>query len=141
MNPRIKGFSLIELLVVVSIIGVLASIAIPQYTEFVAKGRRALAKTTLQQQVQFMERYYTQNGRYTTDVAGTTFVTLTPSSEVTDFYTFSFVSASTNAQAFVIQAAPQGAQANDRCGTMSISHTGIKSISGAASGVTVTQCW
>lgn len=141
MKNRHRGFSLMELLVVVCIIGILAGIAIPQYGDMVARGRRALAKSVLQEQAQFMERYYTQNGRYTSDAAGTTMVTLNPSAEATDFYTFSFDTGATDAQKFLLKAVPINAQANDRCGTLTLTNTGMKNITGGASGVTSDQCW
>lgn len=59
-----KGFTLIELMITVAVVGVLASIAYPSYTEFVAKSRRAQAKTTLSMAQQWMERFYTENYSY-----------------------------------------------------------------------------
>ena len=60
MNQRQGGFTLIELMITVAIIGILAAVAYPAYTEQVAKGRRADARVRLVAAQQWMERYYTE---------------------------------------------------------------------------------
>ena len=58
------GFTLIELMIVVAIIGILASIAYPSYHDSVLKGRRAEARTAIAELMQQQERYMTQNNTY-----------------------------------------------------------------------------
>ena len=65
------GFSLLELMVVMAIIGIIAAFAYPSYTQTVVKTRRNTAKSCLAEYAHFMERFYTANLRYDKDDAGT----------------------------------------------------------------------
>ena len=130
-----KGFTLIELMIVVAIVGVLAAIAYPSYQEYIARARRADAKTVLLENAQFLERFYTQNGSYLT---ATLPITEAPKDGGTKFYDISFVAAQT-ATAFQIQAAPKNAQSGDKCGTLIVNHSNQKSVSGAT--LDSQTCW
>lgn len=66
-----RGFTLIELMIVVAIVGILAAIAYPAYTDSVRKGRRAEARAALMNLLQQQERYMTQNSSYETFAVGT----------------------------------------------------------------------
>ncbi|XAH21728.1 type IV pilin protein [Xylophilus sp. GW821-FHT01B05] len=64
MKKASSGFTLIEVMIVVAIIGILAAIAYPSYKDSILKGRRAEGRAALQELLQQQERYMTQNGRY-----------------------------------------------------------------------------
>lgn len=64
--PRARGFTLIELMITVAVVGILAAIAYPAYTNQIAKGRRAECRAGLYMAMQQQERYYTQYNRYAT---------------------------------------------------------------------------
>ena len=67
-RQRVAGLTLIELLCVISIIGILAAISYPMFAEQAAKGRRASARALMYEVLQHEERFYTENNTYTTDL-------------------------------------------------------------------------
>ena len=119
-----KGFTLIELMIVIAIIAILLSIALPSYQDSVRKSRRATAQSDLLVLVNFMERTYTESNAY--NPAGFSLPYTASPKSGTQFYTLS-LSASTEAS-YTLQAAPVvgSPQASDTCGTMTITHTGVK---------------
>ena len=125
-----KAFTLLELMIVVAIVGILASIAIPSYQESVRKSRRADATGALYVFANSMERFFTVNNKY--DGAA--------DEDDTDFYD---LSKTANATTYTLSAAPisGSAQVNDSCGTLTLTHTGIEGVTGQESGYTAADCW
>lgn len=140
------GFNLIELMVVVAIIGIIAAIAYPSYTEQVRKSRRADCAGAVTSLASAMERFYTVNNTYLGAAAGggntgapAVFATSCPVDGGTTTYNLT-ISAAT-ASTYTVQAAPAGAQASDKCGTLTLTNTGLKGVTSASTGVTWQDCW
>jgi type IV pilus assembly protein PilE len=123
-----RGFTLVELMVVVAIVGIMAAVAYPSYQDSVRKSRRADGKTALLQAVQVAERWFTQNNTY--DMTGGT-----PPNGPSDegHYTLAYVGGATT---FLITATPGGAQASDPCGALTINQANVKDSAGG-----MADCW
>jgi type IV pilus assembly protein PilE len=124
-----RGVTLIELLVVIMIVGILAAIAIPIYTNYIQRARRADAKTVLEQVRAAQEMWRGERGSYAVDDADGDAVDKlihtmgVPATTINIYYTWDFSDPPT-ATTFTAQATPQGAQASD--GWLRINQDGIK---------------
>jgi type IV pilus assembly protein PilE len=140
---RQKAFTLIELMVTVAIIGLLAGIVYPSYKDSVRKSRRADVKSVVLGLANAMERHFTETNSYLGAAAGSANtgaagIYTIPTATAT-YYTVT-ISAAT-ASSYTLSAAPTGTQSTDECGTLTLDHTGVKAVTGAASGITATNCW
>ena len=131
------GFTLIELMIVLAIIGILAMVAYPSYMESVKRGQRSSARTSLLEAQQFMERFYSANSRYTTDDAGTVSPTLPARllAVPTEAPRYNLTVVAT-LNGYTLTATPIGI---DICGDLTLTHTGVKGRS--ATEPTVAECW
>ncbi|MES5815661.1 type IV pilin protein [Pseudoxanthomonas sp. Soil82] len=128
------GFTLLELMIVIAVVAILASIAVPSYQEQVRKSRRAQAKADLAEYMQGAERFFTVNNTY----VGYALPTLQSPREPGAAARYTLALTTQNATQLVVTATAVGAQADDRCGNLSVSNTGLKTESGAAS---LAECW
>jgi type IV pilus assembly protein PilE len=131
-----RGFTLVELMIVVAIVAILAAIAYPSYTRYVTKTRRVAAQACLSQYASYMERWYTTNLSY----AGVTTsnwpaLDCASNAQTGNNYTYSLSSAAT-ASSYTLQAAPIGGQlaGDTQCGTLTLNNQGVRTPSTAG-------CW
>lgn len=129
-----QGFTLIELMVVIAIIGLLMAIAVPSYREFILRAARSEAMTQLNRAAIEQERFLYRFGRYsrfldaprTTDPS-TSGLALAPTTQggIDDsaYYVITMTVADDNL-AYVVSAQPVGTQQRDECGTLTLRHTG-----------------
>lgn len=141
-HHKASGFTLIELMITVTIIAIIAGLAYPSYTVYVTKTYRSTAKTCLLEHVQFLERFYASNFAYDKNSAGTA-VTIpvfacTTESSMNQRYTFSVDTLA--AKTYRAVATPVNVQlAKDtECGTLTIDQTDTRTASGSGG---VSRCW
>lgn len=134
---RVRGFTLLELLVVVVIVAVLATIAIPAYGRYSFRARRVDAQELLLRIASAQERYYATNNKYgaLTDVGFAN-----PALSEKGFYSVSLQLAA-DAQTFTATAAPGSTQASDVCGSLTINNAGVKTPDSASALNSNGSCW
>ena len=156
---RASGFTLVELMITVAIVGILAAIALPSYSAYIARARRADARTQLVQAAQFMQRFYAANDQYDQDRAANSVLgssvgmpdnlRRSPTDSAAIYQLNTSIAAAGNytatvtATAFTLTMAPVagGAAAKDACGMFTLTSTGIRGVTGATVTKTRDECW
>lgn len=146
------GFTLVELLITVAIVAVLASIALPSYTDYISRANKTAARLQLMQAAQFVQRFYMVNDSYSVDRANNSIQTQVPAglmqspSDGVALYALAIPKESLNGTGLVLQMVPVagGRMESDACGTFTLSSTGARGVlvAGVAGGDALKEtCW
>lgn len=128
-----RGFTIVELMITVAIIGILAAVAIPQYRDYVTRGRIPDATSGLSGKQVLMEQFYQDNRTYVGAPACTSDTT------TSQYYTFSCVTGSATTAAYTLQAVGRGAMAGF---TYTVNQAGAKATTAVPTGWTTSaSCW
>ena len=130
MNGRAGGFTLVELLVCLTLIGILLSVALPAYQEHVQRARRVDAQRSLVELAQALERFYTSRGTY---ADATLPFDQSPRDGAKAFYRLGFAQGP-DESGYILQAEPVGAMAGDACGVLTLASSGLRGAAGE-------RCW
>lgn len=136
LSTRLRGFTLIELMIVLAILGLLGAIALPSYTSHTAKAYRADARAQLIQAAQFMQRFYSANDSFKADRKGNAILSQIPEvllhapTQGTAIYDLSIPEVSLSEQNYTLLMTPaaSGKMATDECGTFTLTSTGVKGV-------------
>ena len=132
-HPRsAKGFTLIEVLVAMTCVGVLATVAWPSYQTLMWRSQRAQARTALLQAAHWLERAASTNGSYpaSTDI---------PASVLQVEGQRYQLQVTSSPQSYSLSALPLGSQSADACGTLTFNHLGVRGVQGASQ--SAAHCW
>lgn len=137
-HSRALGFTLIEVMIVVGVIGILSAIAFPSYQQYVQRSHRANARAAILQTAQWLERAATAQGAY--PAAGAIPAGVLQVEGGRYAITLPVLTAGT----FTLRATPNGAQATDRCAIFQMTHAGVRTQVATAAvpaPLTAPECW
>lgn len=134
---RNKGFTLIELMIAVAIIGIVAAITYPSYTDYVARTNRAEGQQELVRIANLMEQYFLDHRAYPTDLSKLG-LTVSGGGVFTGENLYKVTAAQSNNFDYTLTATPQGVQASRdaNCGSLTLDSLGTKGADGNAA-----ECW
>jgi len=133
---RNRGFTLVEMMIALVVVGLLSALAYPSYQQQVAKGRRTDAKQSLLELSQRMERFYTERGTYAGAALGST--GLYPNLTSGGYYDLSITVQSLDG--FTVKATPRGSQVGDACASFFYNQLGDQTV-GTDASLSAVRCW
>jgi len=121
---KARGFTLIEIVITVAIVGILVAIAVPSYQNHLRKGRRAEAQAFITQVAQKQQQYLLDARAYAVGASALTDLSLTPPTTVSSHYTVTVAAGATVPSFTVTATATSSVQSPD--GDLTLTHTGEK---------------
>jgi len=140
-----RGFTLIELMITVVIIGILSAVALPQYRQYVERSRRADATAVLMEAAQFMQKLMeSNNGSYEVNGEAPDLpmsIRTSPTNATGTGVAYNITVATPTPNSFVLTATPNsgGPMATDTCGSLTLNQSNRRGVEGGSK--SVTDCW
>ena len=139
---RQRGITLVELMIVIAVVAILASLAVPSYRDYVLRTKRTEGMNAMLSLASCQERAYIKLNRYDLGRCGLADSCITsPNQEYQICMALGRTNAVGNDQSFTLTATPQGAQANDSCGNLTLTETGVRGVGAGTTDQIVDGCW
>jgi type IV pilus assembly protein PilE len=132
-----RGFTLIEVMIVVVIIGILSAIAYPNYSEYVRRGARADAMTLLLDAANKQEQFFVDNRAYSNDLEAIGVPTATENG----YFNVTLENVTNDTFRIVATAASGPVQGDEQCPALTIDELGVRGVTGTTNQDAIDRCW